>query len=308
MIRTKTIAMVCALAAGIAPLSACHAHGDPAVSPDQSHLPLTVDTDTREDGAIIAVTALAKPAGTEADLYRLSYRTDRFAVTGYAVIPAGAAGPMPVVLFAHGGAGKGDRIGGPVLTYLASLAERGQVVILASDYRDKDEYGGADVDDIANLLPIARRLKMADPERVAMLGFSRGGLETYVAMHSGLALKAAVVVSGPADLGDAWSKLDLPTQHKISNLVGGTPSGRPDSYRDRSAIAWAEDLHAPLLILQGDADKRVPVAEAIALDARLSALGRPHKLIVVPGGDHMLHNAADRRDAAILDWFSTYLR
>lgn len=85
------------------------------------------------------------------------------------------------------------------------LAKVGFVVI-ASDYRfhgptgKRDEWGGVDVNDVLNLVPALKSLDFVDSERLYMLGLSRGGTETYIALKRGAPVKAAAVIAGPTDL------------------------------------------------------------------------------------------------------------
>jgi dipeptidyl aminopeptidase/acylaminoacyl peptidase len=51
--------------------------------------------------------------------------------------------------------------------------------------------GGADGDDVLNLLPLLDRLPQADGKRLGMWGASRGGLLTYLALARTDRLNAA---------------------------------------------------------------------------------------------------------------------
>jgi dienelactone hydrolase len=72
-------------------------------------------------------------------------------------------------------------------------------VVVGSQYRGaagsegKDEFGGADLNDVMNLLPLLEALPNADPSRIGMAGFSRGALMTYLALTKTDRIKAAVV-------------------------------------------------------------------------------------------------------------------
>ncbi len=64
------------------------------------------------------------------------------------------------------------------------LAKAG-FVLIASDYRfhgptsRQDQWGGADLDDVLNVVLAVRLLPYVDPARLFMLGHSRGGTMTY---------------------------------------------------------------------------------------------------------------------------------
>jgi dipeptidyl aminopeptidase/acylaminoacyl peptidase len=55
-------------------------------------------------------------------------------------------------------------------------------------------------------------------------------------------------------------------------LFGGTPAEKAELYRDRSPLAHAGEIRAPLLILAGKNDRRAPARQVEAFVARLQAL------------------------------------
>jgi len=57
----------------------------------------------------------------------------------------------------------------------------------------------------------------------------------------------------------------------ITNF-GGTPAEKPDLYRDRSPITYAEKLKAPLLIIQGKNDLRTPARQIQLFEKKLADL------------------------------------
>jgi dipeptidyl aminopeptidase/acylaminoacyl peptidase len=276
--------------------------------------PLIADPGAVIDGEVLEIEQIDSGApNLPTDSYRLRYRSDGLAIVGYLILPRDRQQNLPILLFAHGGAGDSEKIGAPVLRYLSNLAAKGHFLILATDYRGtspsegQDEYGGADVDDVINLIPIAAKLPVANINDVFMLGFSRGAIDTYVAIGKGVSLRAAAIVSGPTDLGLTHSKLGFFTQRRISNLIGGSPDTKPDAYRARSPLAWPEKLNVPLLILHGAKDDRIAAGDVEALDHRLTELGKPHKMVLFPDGNHMLHNKSEQRDEAIISWFGEHL-
>jgi dipeptidyl aminopeptidase/acylaminoacyl peptidase len=60
--------------------------------------------------------------------------------------------------------------------------------------------GRAEVDDVLNLVTVANGLGYIHMERMFMLGVSRGGMMTYLALKSRVPVKAAAVIAGPSDL------------------------------------------------------------------------------------------------------------
>ena len=73
--------------------------------------------------------------------------------------------------------------------------------------------------------------------------------------------------------------------HYLHTIVGALPEAA-DRYHERSPVNRAEAITSPLLILQGDADKVVPLAQSQAIFDRLRSLGRPVELHVYEGEGH----------------------
>src|SRR4030095_14955865 len=79
-------------------------------------------------------------------------------------------------------------------------------VVIGSQYRGNDggegreEFGGADVCDVLHLIPLARALGYVDMHNVFMLGWSRGGMMTYLALKHEIPVNAVAVGGGLTDL------------------------------------------------------------------------------------------------------------
>jgi dipeptidyl aminopeptidase/acylaminoacyl peptidase len=61
----------------------------------------------------------------------------------------------------------------------------------------------------------------------------------------------------------------------VRTLFGGTPEENPVEYAAASPIAYAENVSAPVLIIQGRNDSRTPARPIEAYEERLRALGKP---------------------------------
>ena len=131
-------------------------------------------------------------------------------------------------------------------------------MVVASDYRfhgataKRDEWGGVDVNDVLNLLPVFKSLDLIDAERLYMLGISRGGTMTYLALKRGAPVKAAAVIAGVVDVR-AWADTRPDMVHGDDNY-DGLAKAWPDYehraaeyYRDRSAVYWADEINVPVL-------------------------------------------------------------
>ncbi len=58
-------------------------------------------------------------------------------------------------------------------------------------------------------------------------------------------------------------------------LLEGTPEEKPAQYRASSPITYAENVQAPVLIIQGRNDTRTPARPIEVYEAKLRSLGKP---------------------------------
>jgi len=110
-----------------------------------------------------------------------------------------------------------------------------------------------------------------DPKRIALMGFSLG---SFLSLSTG--------ATDPGKIA------------AIVEYYGGLPS---------ALDAMVGNL-PPTLIIHGDADQLVPVAQAHALDTMMTDAKRPHEMHIYPGANHAFnfeipvwYNAADAQDA-----------
>jgi dipeptidyl-peptidase 4 len=67
----------------------------------------------------------------------------------------------------------------------------------------------------------------------------------------------------------------------------GHPDDNPEAYDRSSLLADAATLRRPLMLIHGLADDNVVVAHTLLLSAALTAAGRPHTVLLLPGVTHM---------------------
>jgi hypothetical protein len=97
------------------------------------------------------------------DILDIRYAGDGLEVPGVLVRPKNAGGrKWPAIIYNRGGTGDYGKINDLTVVDLYLLAKAGFVVI-ASDYRfhdataKRDEWGGADLNDVVNLVPLLQR-------------------------------------------------------------------------------------------------------------------------------------------------------
>ena len=305
---------------------------DGEILTSRAHAPLPLFESLDEFGRNYFPRAVYDEARTQNsfDVLEITYASDGVPVPGMLIRPkAPGTRKWPAIIFNRGGTGDYSRItdDGPTpcsrenpscltVVDLYLLAKAGFVVI-ASDYRfhgptgKRDEWGGVDVDDVLNLVPALKSFNSVDPERLYMLGISRGGTMSYIALRRGIPVKAAAVIAGPSDL-KAWADL-RPDLLNGNETYDGFAKVWPDYdhraaeyYHARSAVYWADQINVPVLILHSRTDKLVPVTQSLRMAEALQEKGKVYALHIYDHDGHSLPLNRDDRNRKIIDWFNTF--
>jgi len=266
---------------------------------------------------------------TEFDVLEITYASDGIPVRGLLIKPrAPGARKWPAILFNRGGNGELGRITDNGMTCgrvnsscldlvdLYQFAKAGFVVI-ASDYRyqgataKRDEWGGVEVDDVLSLVPALKSLGYVDSERLYMLGLSRGGTETYLAIKRGIPIKAAAVIAGVSDL-KAWvderPEMGIVNGNEyidgFANIWSDYAHRADEHYRARSVVYWADQINVPVLILHSRTDRLVPVTQALRAAEALQEKGKVYALHIYDHDGHSLPLNRNDRNRMIVDWFN----
>ena len=160
-------------------------------------------------------------------------------------------------------------------------------------------WGSLDVEDCAAGLARIGPAGWGDPERVAVTGSSAGGLTALLlAAHHGERIRAVVSRYAVTDLlGLAETTHRLESRY-LDRIVGELPRDA-DRYRDRSPVTHAGAIRIPTLVLQGDADRVVPPAQAVALVEAIRAAGGTVEYHVYAGEGHGF-----AREETVLDMYA----
>jgi dipeptidyl aminopeptidase/acylaminoacyl peptidase len=203
--------------------------------------------------------------------------------------PAGD-GPYPVLLLVHGHQEQ-LRNGGEAFVRtgrLGVIAARGYVAAALSQpgYGDSDgppDYCGPFTQDATMVaIDFLRRQPFVDSKRVALYGYSRGAIVASMVATRDPRLAAVVLGAGAYDFF-SWYPTPLPGIDANIRLETGAST---EAFRARSAIYHAEQIRAPVLLLHGAQDERIPVQQAEAFAEKLRASGVAVTLKIFPSARH----------------------
>jgi dipeptidyl aminopeptidase/acylaminoacyl peptidase len=170
----------------------------------------------------------------------------------------------------------------------------------------RNDWGGADYQDVLDGLDQIVEQGIADPERVAIGGWSYGGYMSAWAVTQGDRFKTAIVGAGVIDIGGMALSTDTPDY-----LPGyfGDPIAQREAYDKHSPIRYADKVKVSVLILHGEQDKRVPVSQGEQFYGALKFNGTPVEMVRYPRGPHWFHEREHERDVLerVLQWLDTHL-
>ncbi|NEO97564.1 MAG: S9 family peptidase [Symploca sp. SIO2E9] len=266
------------------------------------------------------------PSEHLAPMQPLRYQSrDGLEIPAYLTIPKGVEPKhLPVVIFPHGGPWARDTWG--YNSMVQFLANRGYAVF-QPNFRGSSGYGkaflnagnqqwgtGAMQHDITDGVKYLIDQGIADPEKVAIFGVSYGG---YASL-AGLAFTPDLYATGISYVGPSniltllkaippyWGPIK-----KIFTVRVGDLEDPEDRIRLRrqSPLFSAQQIKAPLLVIQGANDPRVKQAESDQIVVALRDLGREVKYLVAPDEGHGFREETNRLavTAAIEEFFARQL-
>jgi dipeptidyl aminopeptidase/acylaminoacyl peptidase len=222
---------------------------------------------------------------------------------------------IPLIVFAHGEV-HGNVASDEEPHIVRELVEQGYAVI-APDYRGSSgyggdywrqiDYGGLEIEDVhAARKWMLESHREIDPRRIAVIGWSHGGLIALLAVFAHpddyQACYAGVPVSDLEarirTLGKGYEQLFAAPYH-----VGKTLAEAPEEYRRRSPVSNVEKLHTPLLVHANTNDEDVNIHEVQRLISALQKADKDfqyHIYTNAPGGHQFnrLDTAAARESRA----------
>lgn len=225
----------------------------------------------------------------------------------------------PAIVLPHGGpTGQMVDYWNPDVTALVS---RGYVVIapnvrgstgygLAFQKANYKDLGGGDLQDEVYGARFLINTGYVDPKKVGITGGSYGGFMTLMAIGKTPDLWAAAVeLYGIIDWFTMLKHSDPLLQEYVKSLLGDPEKDRA-VYEAASPIKYIHAVKAPLLVLQGENDTRVPKEEAQQVVDLMKADGKTVEVHYYPAEGHGFAKRENQIDAITrtVEWFERYLK
>jgi len=154
-------------------------------------------------------------------------------------------------------------------------------------YRNRlnGQWGVVDVDDCVNAARYLAGQGFVDPDRVSITGGSAGGFTVLLSLT-----KRDFYDAGSSQFGIGDLELFVKETHKFESrycetLLGPYPE-RTEIYRDRSAIHFADQISAPVILFQGLEDKVVPPSQAETFVEVCKQKKLPYAYVAYEGEQH----------------------
>jgi dipeptidyl aminopeptidase/acylaminoacyl peptidase len=242
---------------------------------------------------------------------KITYLSDTLKVKGYLAYPKNTGGKnFPCIIWNRGGfkeKGAIDKF--TARGIFGQLASWGYIVF-ASQYRGnagsegKEEFGGSEVNDILNLIPLAGELPFADTSNWGIEGWSRGGMMTLLTLLQNPNFKCAALSGAISNLKNY---IDADNTRKIfyENFLGVNFN---EEINKRTIINKIDRLpKIPYLVMHGGKDETVSPLQSIELSKKFYEAGILHRLLIFENGDHFLKSFRKEVDEQRRMWFEKYL-
>jgi dipeptidyl aminopeptidase/acylaminoacyl peptidase len=270
------------------------------IEPEQAYIAL----DPLHPEHLTAITnfnpQFGKSAQPEWQTYTWKSDDDR-TIEGVLIYPPGKKGKkhLRMLTLIHGGPSDadGNRFGADWYDW-ATLAAANGWLVFRPNYRGSTGYGDDFMLEIVpHILSVPGRDILtgvdalvkdgyADPDHLAVGGYSYGGYLTNWLITQTTRFRSAVTGAGAVEHAANWGNDD--TTLEDAWYLGGLPWEKPDLYQSEAALFHFDKVKTPTHLVQGASDVRVSYLEGEVMERALQTLGIPHTFLVFPGEGHDL--------------------
>jgi dipeptidyl aminopeptidase/acylaminoacyl peptidase len=277
-------------------------------------------------GSSLRVTRLAVASLDPATLPRteiVAYRSfDGTPISAVLTMPSNLRrdGSHPAVVIAHGG--PTWQIKDYFAPDVVALASRGFIVIQpnfrgstgygrAFERANIQDLGGGDLEDVVHAVRFLVDTGYVDAKRIGIAGASYGGFLTLMA----LARKPDVFAAGVNQFGiinwfTMWEQSGTGGLREYQRMLVGDPERDREAYLRQSPMTYARQIRAPLLVLQGENDARVPKGQAEEVVQLVKANGGTVEVVYYADEGHGFAKTENQEDLRrrLVEWFERHLQ
>jgi dipeptidyl aminopeptidase/acylaminoacyl peptidase len=237
------------------------------------------------------------------------------------VRPAGArAGVrLPLILYIHGGPNSQDAY---QFSFDRELFAAHGYAVLAVNYRGSNgrgsafqkaiyaDWGNKEVVDLLGAVDQAVAAGIADPERLAIGGWSYGGILTDYTIATTTRFKAAVSGAGSALQLSMYGVDQYTVQYDLELGHPWTAEGQERWMKVSYPFFKADRIKTPTLFVVGERDFNVPAVGSEQMYQALRTLGVPTQLVIYPNQFHGITTPSYRVDRLqrYLAWWDRYVK
>jgi dipeptidyl aminopeptidase/acylaminoacyl peptidase len=174
---------------------------------------------------------------------------------------------------------------------------------------NRGDWGGGDFKDVMAGVDDLIARGIADPDRLAIGGWSYGGYMSEWAITQTTRFKVAVSGAGLSNLISEYGTEQHPS---YDEWFYGVPyeTEKITGFLNSSPFVHLKNARTPTLILQGESDTVDPVGQSLELYRGLKRYGVDTELVLYPREPHGFHeekHLVDRLNR-ILTWYDKYLK
>ena len=240
-------------------------------------------------------------------------------VQGFLVYPSNyePGRRYPLFLNVHGGP-SWSYVPRYINSWARLLAARGCLVLMpnprgsfgrghAYQSANVGDLGGGDWQDVNAGVDCLIEERLADPERLAVGGWSYGGYLTTWAVTQTDRFRCAIAGASITNYESNYGVVS--NREWQTTMFGSYVYDQPDLHRSRSPLTHVKQVKTPTLLVHGECDTLAPTTQAIEFYTALRHFGVPTQLVIYPREPHGFAEREHQRDLyqRIGDWVDRYL-
>jgi dipeptidyl aminopeptidase/acylaminoacyl peptidase len=242
--------------------------------------------------------------------------SDNNKVNGILYLPDSNAKKLPLILFIHGGPVAQDDYSFDLTSQVYAAAG---YAVAAVNYRGSSgrganytktiygDWGNKEVKDIIGVADYLIKTGVADENKMAIAGWSYGGILTNYTIATDKRFKAAVSGAGGSLMLSFYGTDQYISQYEPEL---GKPWENLQKWLDISYPFFkVKEIKTPTLFMASEADFNVPVVGAEQMYQAFKSVGIPTQLIIYPNQNHGIRVPSYNvhRLNSHLEWFKKYL-